>query len=259
MKEFLFVYLITMLLSNGFGISVINSALPKIKEKIAKKGYNVEKKNFIPALNDVCIKALLAFIPFYYLFKAISLIQGDVALEKAAQEEIESGKYTKIVDIEAEEIISDTSIEEDVVLDNSRINEDFVVENLNSRYSYWEEAAPEKYVARKNDISIFNNDETPIDFISRVSTNDDVLNISKYVALEKEDLSKDTIFKDALPEEKIVKDEIKKEDIVRLITKIDPKVLDTIIKDSTSLDSLREQLEYESKRNNVLTLEKEVA
>ena len=67
---------------------------------------------------------------------------------------------------------------------------------------------PEKYVARKNDYTLYDTYETPIEYITRETTNDDKLDITPYISGEKK-------------VSKVIEKEVTKNDIAKAIAELD--------------------------------------
>ena len=113
------------------------------------------------------------------------------------QEEIKSGKYVTKDEYDAlkeAEVKAALEPKNDILV-NSETNLEF--------------EKPEKYTARKNDISLYDTYETPIEYITRETKQENDLEITPF--------SND----DKVVEHVVVKDEVSKEDIAKAITELD--------------------------------------
>ena len=125
-----------------------------------------------------------------------------------------------------------------------------VIEDEDTDYSIFRgnlrlDEKPEKYTARKNDISVYDDLETPIEYITRQNT--------KTVEVDEKNLEL-TPFLGAnnVIDHVVIKDEVTKNDIAKAISELDPY----------ELELLRDKLETLAdikKRNMRLKLEKDAA
>lgn len=222
MKTVILVYVITQLLTTAYGLAVIESVRPLVMSKLQDLGY-VKNKNSLYNFSNTFSNIAKGFIPFYYLIKAIDVIKNKGNIDKKANELIDKKVFVKEV--------------EDEVIDNSIFGgnkETEIVEDLSFE-------KPEKYTARHNDITdLYETYETPIEYITRESTEDDELNLSPYIGNEK------------VVEHKIVKEPVTNKDIARAICN----------KDLDQLNELKEKINLLiaiKKKDKGLTLEKDVA
>lgn len=225
MKELFLIYLISQALSTAYGLAVIESIKPIVKDSLRTSGYVEKNKNSLYKFNDKFQAILKGFIPFYYCIKAVSLVNGKNPIEREKQRQINSGEYISIEDkikMEQEEAAEREMASKSIAVDN-RI--------------YFEK--PEPYKARKNDVSMYDTYETPVEYIERVAESEDNLSITPYTGDDK------------VVEHVIVKDEVSNSDIAKAIVNLD----------GDELEALGSKIIYlrELKRKNNLTLEKDVA
>lgn len=236
----LLIYTITQLLGDAIGITTIDSLRPRINQIIRENGYNPNKINSALDLNDKLVKILKSFIPFYYLYLSLSLVLNKDNIEKYALKEIETNKYKKE---DNNEEIEEYNEELEKEVDESVINENFKV-NIRPQKQYnWGNNNKEKYVARKIDSSLFDNSETPDEYLERIN-NETLVN-------ETENLTPFNNEMNIINEENTSKQKVSNSDIVSAIADLDYK----------QLDELESKIKYLSnlKKNKQLTLDKEVA
>ena len=221
MDRVLLVYAIAQLITTAFGLAVIESITPIVKERLEVSGYVKRNRNSLYNFNDTIINVLKGFIPFYYFAKAMSIVSNKkLSVDKEMAKEIEEGNYYNPKDVPEVQIIEETP------KSNVLVNSEAVV--------MFEK--PEKYKARKIDNSLYDTYETPVEYITRESTKDDNLEITPY-------LSEDKV---------VVKNDVSNADIAKAISELDLNNLE-MLKDK--LDVLAD---YKRKEKG-LTLEKDVA
>ena len=193
MENVILVFIIAQLISTAYGLAVIGSVKPIIEKKLKDEGYVLKNKNSMYKFNENLGKFFKGFIPFYYAIKAISLVQGKDPINEAARKEIENGEYITEEEREAqrqkEEFLKTASLAKP-------IEPEIVFEK------------PEKYTARKNDYTLYDAYETPVEYITRETTKEDSLEITPYAD-----------GKYIVPEAKEA--EISKSDIAKAIAELD--------------------------------------
>lgn len=193
MENVILAFIIAQLISTAYGLSVIGSVKPVIENKLKNEGYVLKNKNSMYKFNEGLGKFFRGFIPFYYAIKAISLVQGKDSIDRAVKKEIEDGEYITREEKEAirqrEEFMRTASL-------SKPIEPQIIFEK------------PEKYVARKNDYTLYDTYETPIEYITHETTNEDKLNITPYIGAEKE-------------KQTFVEKEVTKSDIAKAISDLD--------------------------------------
>ena len=227
MDKVIIVFIIIHLITTAFGLAVIESIKPVVANKLRDKGYVLRNKNSLYSFNDKAMDVLMCFVPFYYFSKSLSFIGKGRNVDVLVDEEIKSGKYINKDDISNDElevkVIDETKND---VLVNSET--DIVFEK------------PEKYTARKNDISIYDTYETPIEYITRETTNENALELNPYQN------------EDKVVEHVVVKDEVSKADIAKAISELDINELEMLSDKIIALTNMK-------KENKGLKLEKDAA
>lgn len=193
MGNVILAFIIAQLISTAYGLAVIGSVQPIIEKKLKDNGYVLKNKNSMYKFNEGLGKFFRGFIPFYYAVKAILLVQGKDPIDRAVQKEIENGEYITREEREAmrqkEEFLKTASL-------SKPMEPQIIFEK------------PEKYVARKNDYTLYDKYETPIEYITRETTNDDKLDITPYISGEKK-------------VSKVIEKEVTKNDIAKAIAELD--------------------------------------
>lgn len=193
MENVILAFIIAQLISTAYGLAVIGSVKPIIEKKLKDEGYVLKNKNSMYKFNENLGKFFKGFIPFYYAIKAISLVQGKDPINEAARKEIENGEYITEEEREAqrqkEEFLKTASLAKP-------IESEIVFEK------------PEKYTARKNDYTLYDTYETPIEYITRETTKEDALEITPYIGGKNEVVE-------------IPQTEISKSDIAKAIAELD--------------------------------------
>ena len=224
MDKVIIVYIIIQLITTAYGLAVLESVKPIVANKLRDKGYIQKNNNSLYNFNDTITDVLKGFIPFYYFSKAISIVSNKSNINRLVEDEIKSGRY-----INKDEIVENTIVEEPSKNDISLNTESEIVFEK-----------PEKYKAKKNDISLYDTYETPIEYITRETSKDEELELSPFLNDDK------TI------EQVIVKNEVTKEDIAKAISELNVNELELLQNKLVELKNLKIQ-------NKSLKLEKDVA
>ena len=161
MQNVLIIYAIIQLMTTAYGLAVIESIRPMVEEKLRDQGY-IKNKNSLYTFSNTLMDIAKGFIPCYYLVKAIRIISDKSSVDKRVNEQIKNKNY-----ISENELTSEV-LEEDTTDSIYKGPFDLSFEK------------PEKYTARKNDISIYDTYETPVDYIERVSQKEDELSITPF-------------------------------------------------------------------------------
>ncbi len=219
MNKVITIYAISQLLTTAYGLAVIESVRPIVEKRLHDKGYK-KNRNSLYTFNSTFSDVAKGFIPFYYFVKALKLIGNkNYNIDKEVDREISSGKYVN----------SDYNTEiqyiEDDTVSNDLINTTPVI--------VFEK--PETYKARKNDISLYDTYETPIEYITRESTKEDGLELTPFVGDNK------------VVEHVVVKDEPSTQDISKAIGNLTPEQLDQLINKTISLRDYKKQMELKLK------------
>ena len=223
MQKALIVYAIVQLMTTAYGLAVIESIRPMVEEKLRDQGY-IKNKNSLYTFSRTLGDVARGFIPCYYLGKAISILSDKGSVDKRVNEQIKSGKY-----ISQEELETLSAQAEEVDTDSI----------YKSPYDYAFEK-PEKYTARKNDISLYDTYETPVDYIERVSQNEDDLELTPFQT----------------PDNVVVKGEVTKSDIAKAVAELNPSDLDILSDKIIELAKIKRDKELKLKLGKV---EKDVA
>lgn len=224
MKNFILVYAIIQLVSTAYGLAVIESIKPVVKPK---NEYDSKNKNSLYNYSSTYKDILRGFIPLYYFVKALTLLTH--TKKDVKEEEIrETNKYLR----------NDTENEVTVI---DEPDTDFSI----FRGKFTMDEKPEKYTARKNDISVFDDEETPIEYITRQAeikpvTEEKNLNLTPFQGGNK------------VTNHVLIKDEVTKSDIAKAISELDADELRALSEKLTELSEIK-------KRNISLRLEKDAA
>ena len=225
MQRVLIVYAIVQLMTTAYGLAVIESIRPMVEEKLRDKGY-IKNKNSLYTFSSTISNVAKGFIPCYYLGKAISILSDKGSVDKRVNEEIKSGHYIS---------------EEELSTLNAQSEEEKNTDSIyKSPYDYAFEK-PEKYTARKNDISLYDTYETPVDYIERVSKKEDDLELTPFQGGDK------------VVEHVVVKEEVTKSDIAKALSELSPNELEVLRNKITELARVKREKEFR------LKLEKDVA
>ena len=198
MQNALIIYAIIQLITTAYGLAVIESIRPMVEEKLRDQGY-IKNKNSLYTFSNTLMDIAKGFIPCYYLVKAIRIISDKSSVDKRVNEQSKKKNYINENDLENE------IVEEDTTDSIYKGPYDLAFEK------------PEKYTARKNDISIYDTYETPVDYIERVSNQqEDDLSITPFESDTK------------VIEHVVVKDEVTNADIAHKISQLTPAQLDRL-------------------------------
>ncbi len=225
MDKVLLVYAIVQLITTAFGLAVIESIKPIVEERLETSGYVKRNRNSLYNFNDSLINVLKGFIPFYYFSKAMTIISNKKSsIRRQMDEEIKNGNYYNPKNVPEIQVIEE-SPKSDVLVNNEA---EVVFEK------------PEKYKARKNDISLYDTYETPVEYITRETTKEEELELTPYMADDK------------VVEHVVVKNDVTSADIAKAISELDIYELE-LLRDKLSI------LVENKKQDKGLTLEKDVA
>ncbi len=230
MENVLIVYIIIQLITTAFGIAVIESVRPLVEKRLHDKGYIQKRQNSLYEFNDKIVNVLLGFVPFYYFIKALSIINNKNAVNEKVREEIKKGNYVlheKETELEEEKPVNDLYNPE---LSIARKKEVFYEK-------------PEKYTARKNDITLYDTYETPIEYITREAPIEESLELTPFNKEEEEKVN--------VPKKEEVKPLVTKADIAKAISELDAYELDLLKDKIATLANI--------KRENVSLKLKDVA
>lgn len=225
MKEILLAYAAIQLISTAYGLSVIGSVKPLIEEKLRDKGYVIKNKNSLYQFNESLGNFFKGLIPFYYAIKAITLVQGKDPVDRAVNEEIHNGKY--ISREEQDSIKAQEELQKELNKLKVSVDPQIMFEK------------PDKYVAHKNDISLYDTYETPIEYISRESTQEETFEPTPFIAPVNQTPT-------------IVHEEVTKSDIAKALSELEPYELEALSQKMDTLASMK-------RKNKRLILEKDVA
>ncbi len=159
MSTIFLLYVVSQLITTAFGLAVIDRVQETIKARLHEKGYVLQNKNSLYSFNDGIMAFLKGFIPFYYLIKALNLTSGDNAIEAEVEKVISSGKYMNI------------NKEEEKV-------EETPVINIESKIEF---EKPEKYQARRNDLTLYDTYVTPIEYVTLEEKDEQKLSLSPFM------------------------------------------------------------------------------
>ena len=225
MKNIILIYIIVQLVTTAYGLAVIESARPFVEKKLIDEGYQ-KNKNSMYIFNNTFSNILKAFIPGYYLVKALKIIRSKGNISKQVLEQINNKNFV----LPKEEKI----IESDVQVIKDTKKED-LVNNLKIEFE-----KPEKYTARKNDINYYDTYETPIQYITVEDTKEESLELSPFIDNSKE------------IQEVYVKEEVTNRDIAKAICDLNLYELKSLKEKIVSLENIK-------KKEKSLKLEKDVA
>ncbi len=102
-------YLVIQLWSNSIGFIAINQSNSLMNKKINEKGYYSIKNNSLYPKNDILIKVLKAFIPFYYCIKGIMLIKEskNIKIDEVIKKKIQNGEIKEVIEISSSKFLFD--------------------------------------------------------------------------------------------------------------------------------------------------------
>ena len=225
MDKVILVYIIIQLITTAYGLAVLESVKPIVANKLRDKGYVQKNNNSLYKFNTTASDILNGFIPFYYFAKALSVVSNKKNINKLVDEEIKSGRY-----INKDELVETDNI----VIEETKSD---ILVNPETEIVF---EKPEKYKAKKNDISLYDTYETPVEYITRETEKEDDLELSPFL---NEDNKVETV---------IVKDEVTKEDIAKAISELSVSELEMLQNKLIELSNLK-------KKDLMLKLEKDVA
>ncbi len=239
------IYVVCQLVSTAYGITVINSVknVPALRKRLREEGYTKRDKNSLYKFNDWLSYFFKGFIPFYYAIKAIQLTSSPDPVGTLMREEINNGNY---ITKEDQEIFKD--------------EEERAAQSLAYDPNIFKYEEPGTYKARKIDINeIYDNYETPIEYITREFEKDSNNKITPFV--DNYDEKVNNIHIEEVPE---VVEEKEEEPIVEVKdTVVTNKDIAKAISElsGSELEELSKKLVLlaETKRNNINDLEKDVA
>lgn len=204
MKTIFLLYIISQLISTAYGLAVIESLNPIIKNQLTDKGYIEKNKNSLYNYNDRISNILKGFIPFYYAIKAVNLIKTPNPIDNEVNRMIKSGRYIS---------------KEDLLLKENKEKNEHIISEPEIVFE-----KPEKYVARKNDNSLYDTYITPVEYVIN--------------EVSKEELQL-TPFEDPnrIVEHVMIKSEVTTEDIAKAISQLDADELGAL---NTTIANLKE-------------------
>lgn len=222
LTNIILVYIITQLISTAYGLAVIGSVKPLVEERLRDKGYVLKNRNSLYKFNEGLADFFRAFIPFYYAIKATMLVRGKNPIQRAVDEEIINGEYI-------------TRDEQRALFEAEEAKKSAVVMNLEPEIIF---EKPEKYTARRNDYTLYDAYETPIEYITREASVENELEITPYAKA---------------PEVKpqVVKESVTNSDIAKAISELAPDQLEALETKVRTLALL--------KRRNTSMYQKDVA
>lgn len=217
MSTIFLLYVVSQLISTAFGLAVIDRVQTTIKARLHEKGYVLQNKNSLYSFNDGIMAFAKGFIPFYYLIKALNLTSGDNAIEAEVEKVISSGKYVNMN--KEEEKIEETPIV-----------------NIETKIEF---EKPEKYQARRNDLTLYDTYVTPIEYVTIEERNEEKLSLSPFMDDNR------TV------EHVMVKETVTKSDIAKAISELNVEELEALNNTLVTLAQI--------KRNNKQLSLKDVA
>lgn len=218
------IYVVTQLVSTAYGITVINSVrkVPALRKRLRESGYTKRDKNSLYKFNDWLKYFLKGFIPFYYAYKALQLTNDIDPIGVLMHEEIENGNY---ISKEDEAIFKD---------EEQRANESLAYDPNAFLY---EDVG--KYKARKIDINkIYDDEETPLEYITREFEKDSDNKITPFVKSDVENSNEEST-------------KVTNSDIAKAISELSGSELEELSKKLVLL--------AESKKNNYDSYKEDVA
>ena len=208
-------YVIVQLLSTAFGLAVIESVREVAVDKLHSEGYVRKNRHSLYKFSDTLSNVAKGFIPFYYFIKSLSLIGNKQAVDKTMNAEINKGNYVKVEDI-VKQLNAEVQVIEEPANDISLKPETEIIFEK-----------PEKYKARKIDNTVFDNNQTPIEYIEHEVEKDNELEITPFKTEEQ------------VVEHVIVKEDASAEDIAAAISKLSEKGLDSLIETAKELKRIK--------------------
>lgn len=160
MSTIFLLYVVSQLITTAFGLAVIDRVQSVIKTRLHEKGYVLKNKNSLYSFNDGILAFAKGFIPFYYLVKALNLTSGEKAIEAEVERVISSGKYMNIQEEE------------------EKVEEVAPIINIDTKIEF---EKPEKYQARRNDLTLYDTYVTPIEYVTKEETREDKLTLTPFM------------------------------------------------------------------------------
>ena len=127
MDRVIIVLIIIQLITTAFGLAVIESVRPLINKGLRDRGYILRNKNSLYNFSSTITDIAKGFIPFYYFSKAIAIISNKDRISDLINDEINSGKYLTLEDVENR--VQTFSLAEQIHLLN------FIANNINKQSS----------------------------------------------------------------------------------------------------------------------------
>ena len=215
------IYVVIQLISTAYGLAVIN-AVSKVSEiKLKNNGYTLKSKNSLYEFNDGFINVLKGFVPLYYAIVAIKIARDPHPIETKIDEELKKNNYVLKEELNMNELEMQAPI--------IKIEDDDIYE---------------KYIARKNDNTLYDTHITPEEYIANDVVDDDI-SISPFT-------SKPVTFKESEPVKEVTREVVKEvskvevtdSDIARAVTKLSnselvtlDKLINELLKIRTSISS----------------------
>lgn len=200
------IYIVAQLMTTAFGLAVIDKVQTTINARLHEKGYVLKNKNSLYNFNDGLLAFAKGFIPFYYLKKALDLTSGENAIEKEVERVISSGKYMNINQEEepVEEFIPQMTFQEDIQFEK-----------------------PERYQARKNDLTLYDTYVTPIEYVTKEEKDQSKLSLTPFTGDNK------------VVEQVMVTSPVSKNDIARAIGELSVEELEALATTITTLTQIK--------------------
>ncbi len=94
-------YIVIQLWSNSIGFITINKCNSLLNKKIKERGYYPVRNNSLYPSNEILLKVLKAFIPFYYCIEGIKLIEksNKTNFDAAIKRKLENGEIKELKDL----------------------------------------------------------------------------------------------------------------------------------------------------------------
>jgi len=214
----------------AMGLFWIYTTQSRVNEEILKRNYKLAEKNSLYKFNEGIGSFLKALIPFYYFVLGLNIIKDSGDYKNTVAKAIASGKYEPI-DFENRKKIEP------------------VISTPEPKVEF--ELTKEKFKARKNDSSIYNPDETPMEYSERIMSYEETMTtpyIEATPVLETQKSSDLSIEESTYKASKI----ITPEEMASYISKLNKN-------DLRSLQDIIDQLISLKEQSYQRTLEKDVA
>lgn len=153
-QDILLSYIAIHSITLAMGLFWIYSTQSRVNEEILKRNYKLAEKNSLYSFNEKITNFLKSLIPGYYFVIGLNIIKDSGDYKRTVEKAIASGKYEPI-DFEnrKKEVIPKITAPEPKVK--------FELEK-------------EKFKARKNDCSLYDPTETPIEYSKRIMSEDEI-------------------------------------------------------------------------------------